>query len=118
MFERKEPVRVNGTHTFLLGTYSELVDDSSFVVRSRRTTNGEKILVDVTEISPPDNLSYSVGHHNAENQARQAARFFGAGSTDFSIIRQFDEHVKVSDGLGHQYLMLVRRSCYAFPGVI
>ena len=111
------PSLVYGTNTKLLGTYSELVDDSTFLVRTRRTLKGEKLLVDVTEIYPEHSDKIWRGGIDAD-QARQAARHFGASNTDFSILYYgiiSDRKVTRSDGTVS--LVKIRRSAFAFQGV-
>ena len=114
MFDQpKSRSLVYGTNTELLGMYSELVDDSTFIVRTRRTLNGEKILVDIAEIS--QNGSFQ---NETLNQARQAARHFGAASVDASILYYgLASDRKVSHGDGTVSLVKVRRSAFAFAGV-
>lgn len=104
-----------GTNTELLGMYSELIDDSTFIVRTRRTLKGEKLLVDVTEISH-DGLVSRPGTDTF--QARQAARLFGAENTDFSILYcSMPTDRKITHGDGTVSLVKVRRSSFAFQGV-
>jgi hypothetical protein len=102
---------VYGTNTELLGTYSELWDfNKSYIVRTRRTLNGEKLLVDVTEIFSHETPS----HIYAIKLARNAARRFGAESMDYGVLMPLRSTRKVSDATGTLHMVNIVRQTFVF----
>lgn len=102
---------VYGTNTELLGTYSEMWEfNNTFIVRTRRTLNHEKLLIDITELH----------HHVTPNPiyatklARNAARRFSATSMDFGLLATLHSSRKVSDGSGMLHTVNVTRQTYVF----
>lgn len=102
---------VYGTNTELLGTWSEMWDfNKSFVVRTRRTLNGEKLLIDITEVFHHE----TPGHLHAVKLARKAARRFGASSMDYGVLHPLRSVAKVSDATGTLHTVNVVRQTYIF----
>lgn len=102
---------VYGTNTELLGTYSEMNEfGSSFVVRTRRTLNGRKLLIDITEAFH----CQTSNHFHAVKLARSAARRFGAVSADFGLLASWRDSRKVSDATGRFHTVNLRRTTFVF----
>ncbi len=105
---------VFGTNTELLGVHSEMIGENAFIVRTRRTQNYEKLLVDITEIAPKQ-FMVPATHRT---QARQAARHFNAVSMEFSeILNGLYGERKISSADGSQSPLYIKRSCYVFDAV-
>ena len=108
---------VYGTNTEYLGSYSELVNGSTFIVRTRKTKNGEKLLIDVTEVCHGPGVMVT-NHLMVIKQARQAARRYGAASMDYSTLyAALMNDVKVAHGNGRVSLTHICRSAFAFSAV-
>lgn len=108
---------VYGTNTEYLGSFSTLINNSTFIVRTRKTKNGAKLFVDVTEICHGPGPMVS-NYLMAIKQARQAARHYGARSVDFSnLFAGLLSDVKVHHGNGNVSLVHVARSAFAFSAV-
>lgn len=102
---------VYGTNTELLGTYSEMWEfNKSFIVRTRRTLNGEKLLIDITEVFHHE----TPGHLYAVKLARDAARRFGAVSMDYGVLHPMRSVQKVSDASGTLHTVNIVRQTYVF----
>ena len=105
---------VFGTNTELLGTYSEMNEfGSSFIVRTRKTLNGEKLLIDITEAfcHKTSNFMYAV------KLARNAARRFGATSPDFATLTSLHGERKVSDASGTLHPVNIARTTFVFTAM-
>lgn len=101
---------VYGTNTELLGMYSEMIGDSTFVVRTRKTKNGEKLLVDVTEITSKEfRLT-----NQRRIQARQAARHYGAASIDYGMLAPWVSSRKLSDASGTIHSVTMCHTTFVF----
>lgn len=102
---------VFGTNTELLGTYSEL-NGSSFIVRTRRTLNKEKLLIDITELYHDKTERPSPMY--LVKLARSTARRFGAESVDYAALGLLFSTRKVSDASGTLHPVNVIRQTFVF----
>lgn len=105
---------VYGTNTELLGTWSDMNEfGSSFIVRTRRTNNGEKLLVDITEAFS----HLTANFFYQQKLACRAARRYGATSTDHSVLGGHTHSKKVSDASGTMHTVNVTRYTFVFSAV-
>lgn len=104
---------VYGTNTEYLGKYSELVGDSTFIARTRKTLNGEKLLVDVSELYP----NMPVRADIPVDIARDAARHYGARTVDYSRLHTWFTTRKVSDISGIMHNITIAHTTFVFFAV-
>lgn len=104
---------MSAPNTVQLGITSEWAGDEQLVIRSRKTKDGSKILIDVTEATHTELASNSV----ATRVARRSARRFGAASMDYSRLFPLMFNKKVYHGDGSQSVVKIRRTTFVFAGV-
>ena len=97
----------------ILELHSEWIGGSEMRIRVRHFGNKNRIMIDVTELSPKQ-----TSRQRATKVARDAARRVGAASTDYIIVAEY-ETFRLSQRLDSEQVFKtrVRNTTFAFEGI-